>query len=158
MLVVHVISPGALGSITLQLHSKNLNVPTVMDRKSDYDAIRPDVWSHLAFGRGFGTYDHTSYRILDSEILMRLVETGVVGLVAFLLMAASIVIVARRTIRSAHPKWAPIALIGAAAAVGFATMSTLYDVLSFPHPPYLLLCLAGMVAVIAKGTEEEDVP
>ena len=158
LLAVHVISPGALGSVTLQLHSKNLNVPTVMDRKSDYDAIRPDVWSHLAFGRGFGTYDHTSYRILDSEILMRLVETGVVGLVAYLLMTVSIVLVARRTIRSGHPKWAPIALIGAAAAVGFTTMSSLYDVLSFPHPPYILLCLAGMVAVVAKGTPEEDVP
>jgi O-antigen ligase len=111
----------------------------------------------MAFGRGFGTYDHTSYRILDSEILTRIVEMGVVGLLAYLLMFVSIVLVARSTIRSRHPEWAPIALIGAAAAVGFATLSTLYDVLTFPHPPYLVLVLAAMVAVVVKG-EEENVP
>ena len=49
---------------------------TVSDRAADYDAVRPDVWSHLAFGRGYGSYDHVSYRILDSEMLSRLVEIG----------------------------------------------------------------------------------
>ena len=156
IVAVHAVSPGALGSVAFQLHSNHLNVATVNDRTSDYDGIRPDLWTHLAFGRGFGTYDHTSYRILDSEILGRVVETGLVGLLVYLLMFASIVAVARTVIRSRHPRWAPIALIGASATVGFATMSYLYDAMGFPHPPYLLFCLAAMVAVIAKSPPEED--
>jgi O-antigen ligase len=159
LLAIHALSPGALGSVTKQLHSNNLHVDTVSDRTTDYDAVRPDFWSHFALGRGFGTYDHTSYRILDSEVLLRIVETGLIGLISYLLMSILIVAVARKTIRSRHPDWAPIALIGAAAAVGFAMLSSLYDVLSFPHPPYLVLCLAGMVAALVKpGAEEEAVP
>jgi O-antigen ligase len=161
IVAVHVLSPGSLGSIAVQLHSNHLDVATVNDRTSDYDAIRPDLWTHLAFGRGFGTYDHLSYRILDSEILGRIVETGVVGLVLYMLMFASIVGVARPAIRARHYKWSSVALIGAAASAGFATLSFLYDVMSFPHAPYLLICLAGMVAVVAKapiGQEEEEPP
>jgi hypothetical protein len=155
LIAIHVLSPGALGSVAFQLNSNHLNVDTVNDRTADYDAIRPDLWSHFAFGRGFGTYDHTSYRILDSEILARVVETGVLGLLAYLLMFVSIVAVARGTIRARDPDWAPVALIGASAAIGFATLSALYDVLTFPHPPYLLLCLAAFVAIAVKSPPEE---
>ena len=79
-----------------------------------------------------------------------------VGLLFYLLMFVSIVAVARPTIRSRDPKWAPIALIGAAAAVACATMSTLYDVMTFPHPPYLLLCLGALVAVVTKPPPEAE--
>ncbi len=54
-------------------------VATASDRTADYDAVRPDVWTHLLFGRGYGSYNHDTYRILDSEILGRTVETGVSG-------------------------------------------------------------------------------
>ena len=73
------------------------------DRASDYDAVRPDVWSHLAFGRGWGSYNHDDYRILDSEILHRTVEMGVLGLVSYLLIAVSVIAVARRPIASGDP-------------------------------------------------------
>ena len=63
MVVVHALSPGALGSIVFQLHPDSLGVSTVSDRTADYDAIRPDVWSHLFFGRGYSSYDHVTYRV-----------------------------------------------------------------------------------------------
>ena len=37
-----------------------LGVTTVSDRAADYDAVRPDVWTHLLFGRGWGSYDHVT--------------------------------------------------------------------------------------------------
>ena len=67
MLAIPLLSPGALGTVTGQLNANRLGVNTVSDRTSDYDAIRPDVWTHPALGRGYGSYDHTSYRILDSD-------------------------------------------------------------------------------------------
>ncbi len=94
--MIHVLSPGALGSVLFQLKPSRLGVATVSDRASDYDAVRPDLWSHLVFGRGYGSYDHNSYRILDSEMLNRVVDTGIVGTLALVLMVVCIVFAARR--------------------------------------------------------------
>jgi hypothetical protein len=151
---VHVAAPGAFGSVTAQLNSNRLNVPTVSDRVNRYDAVRPDLWSHLAFGRGMGTYDHVAHRILDSEVLDRLVETGILGLVSYMLMMVATVLVARRLIRTRGPTTVAPAMMGAAAAVSFIVVSTLYDALEFPHAPYLFLCMAGLVAVLASHNEE----
>ena len=157
-LMVSILSPGALQSILNQfVRPDALAVPTVSDRASDYDAVRPDLWSHLAFGRGWGSYNHETYRILDTELLHRTVEMGVLGLVVFLLMVVSVILSARKTISARDPRWAPVALVGAAVAAAFLVLSALFDVLSFPHPTYIFLYTAGLVAVvIAQGEEKPD--
>ena len=67
LLAIHALSPGALGAITEQLSGNRLAAAqTVNDRTSDYDAICPDAWSHLAFGRGF--WEATSRRAIESSI------------------------------------------------------------------------------------------
>jgi len=152
---IHVFAPGAFGSITTQLAPTHLNVPTVDDRVVRYDAVRPDVWSHLLFGRGLGTYDWVAHRVLDSEILGRLIETGVLGLVTYFLMMISVVVVSAPIIRSGDPKRAPLALACAAAAVSFAVISTFYDATQFPHGPYLFLCMAGFAAILASENKAE---
>jgi hypothetical protein len=158
VVLIHALSPGALGSILFQFHPERLGVATVSDRSADYDAIRPDLWTHLAFGRGYGSYDHVSYRILDSEILSRLVDTGILGLLALVLMVASIVFAARRPIRSRVVGEASAGLAVAAAAVAFLVLAFLFDVTSFPHTPYILLSLAGLLAVVAKPEESWPPP
>ena len=155
LVITHALSPGALGSILFQLHPTSLGVSTVSDRTADYDAIRPDVWSHLLFGRGYGSYDHVAFRILDSEILSRLVDSGVIGLLSLIFMIVCIVLAARGLIRSRHPVWAPPALSVAAAAVAFLVLAFLFDVSSFPHTPYILMSLAGLLAVMLSQPEEE---
>lgn len=157
LVAVHALSPAALGSTVSQLAPGKLGVATVSERTIDYDAVRPEVWTHLLLGKGWGTYDHVTYRILDSDILQRVVETGVVGLVVFLLMPISVVATARATIASRHPDYAGPALVGAAAAVSFIVVSFLFDVMSFPHVPYIFLYLAGLAAVVV-GAEREGRP
>ena len=122
---------GCAGIDPVPAASDSLGVSTVSDRTADYDAIRPDVWSHLLFGRGYGSYDHVAYRILDSEILSRLVDSGVIGLLSLIFMLVCIVLAARGLIRSRHPVWAPPALSVAAAAVAFLVLAFLFDVSSF---------------------------
>ena len=151
---MQLMSPGAFISIVDQLQGDRLEVATVSDRTSDYDAVRPDLWTNLAAGRGFGTYEHTSYRILDMELLKRLVEGGVLGLAAYIFMIVTIVMVARGPIHRRHPIDAPVGLAGAAAAVAFLVASTLFDVMSFPHCPYIVLCMAGFLAAAVKPPEE----
>ena len=146
LIVVHLLSPGALGTVGNQLNPSNLGVSTVTDRAADYDAVRPDLWSHLAFGRGYGTYDHNNYRVLDSDMLNRLVDTGVLGICAFVFLLGCIVTAGWRTLRKprAGP---PNGLAVAAAAVAYFVLMFLFDVSSFPHVPYILLSLAGLLAV-----------
>lgn len=158
LLTIPVLAPNALGSIFDQFQPSRLGVSTVSDRISDYDAIRPDLLSHLAFGRGFGSYEHTIYRVLDNDLLMRVVETGLVGLAAFVLMLVMMIGVAAPIIRGRNPNWAPPALAVAAAAAAFLVLSALFDVMSFPHGPYILMVLAGLLAVVVGATQDEGRP
>jgi hypothetical protein len=157
--VVAMLSPGAVHNTIAQFVTPDsANAATTQDRVSDYDAVRPDVWTHLLFGRGFGSYNHDTYRILDSEILGRTVETGVLGVLAFVLISVAVVFTARRTIASRVSPYAGLALIGTAAAVCFLTVSTLFDVLGFPHITYIFLCLAGFVAAVADPPTARHAP
>jgi hypothetical protein len=156
VLVIQVLSPGALSAVAGQLDRKRLGVTTVSDRTADYDAIRPDVWSHLAFGRGYGSYEHTSYRVLDMELLRQLIEVGVIGLLAYIMLVVAVVGVARGPIRARRRDDTPVALAVAAAAVCFLVVSTLFDVMSFPHVPYLFLWMAALLAVMCGPKSAED--
>jgi nitrate reductase NapE component len=152
-----VASPSAVHGVISQFTRPDAsNVATTSDRTSDYDAVRPDVWSHLLFGRGFGSYNHETYRILDSEVLGRVVETGALGLLAYLGIFLSLILIARRTVSARELAAAPLALCGIAAAVCFLVISTLYDAFSFPHGPYTFLYLAGLVVAVLAPTDEHE--
>ena len=161
IVIVQSLTPGALRSVTDQFLRKDRTaVSTVSLRTDDYDAIRPDVWTHPALGRGFGSYDHESYRILDNQVLLLLIETGVVGLALFLLVPLAVLAASRRAIASRDPTRAIAGLVGAASGVCFLVTSTFYDVLAFPHGVYIFLYLAGLTAVAAgsSGRARSSVP
>ena len=159
LVLVSTVAPGAIGSTLGQFtRSDATSVPTVSDRTSDYDAIRPDVWSHILLGRGWGSYNHDSYRILDSEILLRTIEGGVLGLLAFLLVGAAAIGSSRRAIAARDPEVAPIALVGALVAVAFMVAALLFDELSFPHAAYIFLYMIGLMTVVLPRSGEAPAP
>lgn len=156
-IVVHILAPGAIGGVTGQLTSSQLtSVGTTAHRTSGYDAIRPFVWTNPAFGQGYGSYNANLYRILDSQILMTTIETGVIGLVAYLSMMLTTLFSARRLFRHPDGKWARMALgLGTSAMVFFAS-SFLFDTMAFPHGPYIFLTLAAFVAVMIRRDEDPE--
>ena len=156
IMIIHVAAPGALGKTSSQFDPSQLGVSTVSDRSADYDAVRPDVWSHLLFGRGWGSYDWLTYRILDSEFLHRTIEMGLVGLAVYIAMILSVVFASRRMIGGRDPRWAPLALMGAASAMSFLVVSMLFDVLAFPHATYIFLYIAGLTSVVIKQRPHAD--
>jgi O-antigen ligase len=87
-------------------------------------------------------------------VLVRTVEMGVLGLIAFLMLGLTVVVAARQTIGSRHPVLAPPALAGAAAAMVFVVVAALFDTMSFPQDPYIFLCFAALVAVVLKPPDE----
>jgi hypothetical protein len=155
--VVHILAPGAIGGVTGQLTSSQLtSVGTTAHRTSGFDAIRPFVWTHPAFGQGYGSYNANLYRILDSQILMTTIETGVIGLVAYLSMMLTTLFSARRLFRHPDPQWGRVALGLGVSAMVFFTSSFLFDTMAFPHGPYIFLTLAAFVAVMVRRDEDPE--
>ena len=48
---------------------------TDKQRVERYDAVRPDVMSHLVLGEGYDSYDPLKFRFLDNEYLGLLINT-----------------------------------------------------------------------------------
>jgi hypothetical protein len=154
-IMVHFTSPGAFGSVLAQLNPTAFNsVLTTKDRTSDYDAVRPDVMSHVVFGRGYQTYDGHKYRILDNEYLQLVIGVGFLGLFSYLLIFAVTLGAAHATIRGPDPRRASLALACAGAVAVMAVVTLLYDNLSFPHVPYLFFFIAAMVVVLREPSPE----
>jgi O-antigen ligase len=155
---IHVASPGALGTVSsLQGF---LNTDSTEGRTSDYAAIMPDVVTHPVLGFGYGSLDIAkadTYRILDNEYLGQLLQSGLIGVAAYLAMALAAVAVARPAARSRDRARASPAAAGLAAAVGFAVASALFDILSFPQPVYLFLFAGAVCTVAATGLRREAV-
>ncbi len=151
--IVHVTSPGStrLGPLPARAGHVN-NVLSTTDRTARYAAVKPDLLTHPLIGRGYESYDPHKYRILDNEYLGLLITTGLLGVLAYLGVFASIMTAAHRTVRGPDRRRASLAL-GALASVGvIALASALFDVLSFPHVPYLLLFVAGMIVALREPT------
>lgn len=147
--MVHALAPGVIGSIVEQLSpSRFASVGTTAHRTSGYEAIRPLVWSRPAFGQGYGSYNANVLRILDSQILMSLIETGVLGLLSYLSMMVTTVLTARTVFRRRSSDQAWMALGLGIGAVAFLVSSFLYDAMSFPHGPYIFLLFAALVSVL----------
>jgi O-antigen ligase len=150
---VHLIVPGAIGSIRNQLFPKGgfLTDVSSKGRTEDYDAVRPDLMNHLALGRGFGTYDPKAYRLLDNQYLATRIQMGYIGLASYLAIFLALFVAAHRLIRSNDRMRAPPALAAAGAAAAAGVASALFDALAFAHVPYLLLFIAGLVVAASDG-------
>jgi hypothetical protein len=156
---VPILSSGAMDTVQRHLFAKGFGKDvSTKGRTTDYDAVRPDVRSHLALGRGFGSYDFHRYRVLDNAYLGLLIETGFVGLAAFLLTLLAVLAMAHSLIRSRNPTRGPPALALAAATAGFAVATFFYDAFTYVQVPYLFFFFAGLVAIYGAQRLEENAP
>jgi hypothetical protein len=151
IVVIQALSPGALASIRGQLQPEKVsgNVST-QGRTEDYDAVGPDIKAHLATGRGFGAFDSHKYRLLDNQYLGLLIEVGILGLVAYVVMLLAVMRVAHPVIRSHDPTRAPPALAASAGVAAFLVCNALYDTLAFAQAPYLLFFVAALAVASAS--------
>jgi Fe2+ transport system protein FeoA len=157
--LVHVVAPGSIGSMIFQLSPTNIGaVRSTQDRTSDYDGIRPDVLNHLLVGRGYQSYDGYKYRILDNQYLGLAIGVGLLGVFAYLAIGAAMMSTGHRMIRGPDPLRARYALAGSAAVAVVGVASLLFDTLSFPHVPYLLFFISGLVIVMRQPAPAAEAP
>jgi hypothetical protein len=158
IIVLIALSPASLRNVLSQYTSADAShVATVTARTANYDAVRPDLWSHLLFGRGQGSYAPPTDRIVDSDFIRPLVETGVLGLVAFLMVPLSLISACGRSASRRESRFSAPAVVGAAAGVAFIISAVLYSVMSLPHAPDVFFYVAAL-AVVAVGPADAIVP
>jgi O-antigen ligase len=134
--------PGLIGTLTNLVSSIGSDSSTVT-RTNDYAVIGEALGAMPWFGQGFGTYLPQTYRILDNQYLLSLVETGLVGLVVLLVVLMSGWVMARKARKaSTDPVVRHLAQCFAASmAVAMASYAT-FDAFSFPMAASLtFLCL-----------------
>lgn len=159
LLFAHFISPGALGSIHYQLEGGDKR--SNEGRTADYAAVVPDIETHPWLGRGFGTYDplihnlkaHPGerHRFLDNMVLHLLLEIGMLGVIAYLMIA---VVAAKglhrlARLRETRKSGLAVALIGAVVVCMVANV--LFDALSFVQVPYLYFFLLAFAVIVVAS-------
>ncbi len=157
--LVHVASPGALGTVFAVNEAKSSNSTT--HRLGDFTNVMPDVLAHPILGRGFGTINPeqpSQFRINDDEYIDELWEVGAVGLLAFIWMIIAPVVLARAAIRSRGPTIASLALATSGGCVAFLVVCALFDALSFPQAPYMFFVVSALTTIAAAGPEGNVVP
>jgi len=160
VVVVHFMAPGAMGSIKNQFFPEGgfYNSPSVLARTEDRAAIKPDLKHAPIIGRGYGTYDHDKYRLLDNQYYGLKIETGRLGYAAYLMLLLSVALVGHRVVRTRDPSRLPSALAAVAAAGVVAVASQLFDALTFPQVPYTFLFLAALAVVLSGAPNPQARP
>jgi hypothetical protein len=157
--VVHVASPGALG--TMLNFNRAINSNSTAHRIGDFTDVAPDVLAHPIVGRGFGTLNPQQpdqFRINDNEYIDELWQVGAVGLLAFIWMILAPVVIARRAIRARGPTIGSLALATSGGCIAFLVACALFDALSFPQAPYMFFVVAALTTIAAAGPEGNVVP
>ena len=155
LLAQFVVAPGSVVRIKAQIVTFN-DQKSVEGRREDRPAIQPDLDKKPLLGRGHGSWTIERYRLLDNEYLQREVETGKLGLWAYLALIGAVGLGGHRVARRRGLGRNSLLAVGlVAGAAVFAAVSAFYDVLSFAQAPYMFFLFAAMV-VVASHTKPEE--
>ena len=148
---VFVAVPGMGGTIA-GLFSGVASADSSVASRVDSYGVAADYFSRAPIiGRGFGTF-LPSYRIFDNQYLLGLVETGVLGFIAMLLLWVVPVVGIARVVRRSDPG-SPQRLLGAgllASCVVGGVGLAFFDGFGFPMMPTIWFLLLGLVGAYSR--------
>jgi O-antigen ligase len=152
---VYLAIPGMLGTLA-GLFTGISNDGSAASRTDSYGLAWTFIEASPVFGRGFATFLPT-YRILDNQYLGLLIETGLVGLIAIVILLSTTTVVGLTVARRAtSPEDESLARALTAtvvvAAVGFLT----FDAFGFPQVPGLLFMVLGLVGALGATLRTGD--
>ncbi|MFN2557381.1 MAG: O-antigen ligase family protein [Nitriliruptorales bacterium] len=151
--------PGLLGTI-LSLFTNLWSDPSTQGRTADYALVGRYVARHPMLGQGFRTFLPKRYELLDNQYLLTLMETGIVGLAALLVLLLVPIFLMRRTRkRSRDHAVRDLAQSLVASMVVLVLAFATFDALSFPMAAGLLFLLLGCCGALwrlARGDEQKS--
>jgi len=128
---------------------------STLSRTAAFSSAVPFIGQHPWLGTGLGTFYPQVYFFTDDEYLLALIEIGVVGLAALLLLLATGWVSARRARRaSADPEVRELAQCVAAALAVSAVCFATFDALGFPVAAgltFLVLGCSGALLRLARA-------
>jgi len=147
--VVYLAVPGLLGTL-LRLFTGVSTDDSALSRTNSYELAWQFIQRSPLFGRGVSTF-LPKYRILDNQYLGLLIETGLVGLLAFLGLILTGVFVGARLVRSSPDPMVPslsrsLVASVAAAACAYAT----FDGFGFPQVAGLTFFCLGCLGALRR--------
>jgi len=156
---IGILAPGLLNTFRTLFQDAGQD-SSVQWRLHDYDTARQLIAQHFWLGRGTGTWYAPKHEIFDNQYLLTMVESGVLGLVAFVgifvagLYAAVRVrfLWSRGPAANTHDRDLALAL-AASLFVIFPSFAT-FDFLAFPTisaTAFLLAGIAGALLRVAKA-------
>jgi O-antigen ligase len=140
--LVHMLFPGTLGRFRATLspeYIKRTEIGNPAGRLEDYPRAYKEFSKFPLFGRGFGTFNPKKYFYLDNQYLGWLIELGLFGLFAHLLLFYSIVRFFWRA-REKIPFVFPILV----SSLVFVTVCATFDTMGFSQIPYLFFILIAL--------------
>ena len=149
LLVVYLAVPGLLGTM-IRLFTGISGDDSAQSRTDSYAFAWQFIERAPVFGRGFSTF-LPMYRILDNQYLGLLIETGVVGLVAFLVLIVTGIRVANRLRRASEDPALRSLLRSLVACIGSAACAVAtFDAFGFAQVAGLLFLALGCVSALRR--------
>ncbi len=148
--------PGLLGAIAGMFTGLGGD-DSARSRVDSYPVAFDFVGQYPWFGRGFGTFLPT-YRILDNQWLLALIELGVIGTTALLALFVTAMVCGRAAVRAQQDPLLRQLAQATVAGVAVGTISNaFYDGLSFPMASAILFLEVGLCGAFYRlGRAEVD--
>jgi polysaccharide biosynthesis protein PslJ len=156
LVVTPIVAPGAVAEITSQFSTSNASTQqSLAGRTADYPAVIPDVSAEAVTGRGFGSYIALRYRFIDNEYILLAIETGLLGVVSYLVVLVAAAVMALRVgLRRVGPaSWIGLAVFGSVLA--FMAANAFFDALSFPQAPYAFFLLVAFAGIARQAAHDD---
>lgn len=148
--VMKVLSPGLLGTF-YNLFAGAGRDPSIRFRTHDWPFAMREFWKSPLLGRGPGTWFPFDHQVFDNQYLLSLVETGLVGTLAFVgLVCCGMIAALRARSLSADPHVRNLGLTVAAALIIPLLGAATFDMLSFPGVTSLMFLLVGAAGAMLR--------
>lgn len=136
--------PGLLGTLRSSIFAGESD-SSISSRTEDYAAVSPLLRHSPWIGRGPGTY-LPRIRILDNQYLLTLVESGLIGMLAMMMLFGASIVLAR----GGRRRWRDVremrmvgqAFVGCGWGIFFA--SATFDAFSFPMFTVVIALILGL--------------
>lgn len=153
--------PGLLGTIR-SLFTGLSSDPSIQGRTDDYPLVFRMFEHHPLFGQGLFTWVPMVFRTIDNQMLMMLLELGLVGTLAFVVLVLTGAIIALtpwRTRGTDEQKHLGLAVAGS--LLGIVTSYFTFDAFGFRQVAgltFFYLGLSGAVWWLSRGNREAGHP
>ncbi|MEO8219694.1 MAG: O-antigen ligase family protein [Specibacter sp.] len=139
-MVMYALVPGLSGTI---LGMFSGNDPSVDSRTDSYAVVGDYLFVSPLFGRGLGTMG-PQYRIFDNQYIGFIIETGLLGVTAFVLLALTAMITTFLRRRAPDPLIGALGPAFCAAVLAGALLSAFFDSFHFPQAVGMFFLMIGL--------------